>query len=168
MMSRLRAFLAFQSGRALGEMPISRGAKAPYDKSTIKTFSMGISWDNNNALTTRRHKISGVHERVRIPPATRLEGVVITLLSSGHRVFGTAESDPNNQGMLPLSSLFLSGWPSYGGSASDCSRGSREWAAAVIGGYVGAAYGSKRFGSTTLKRLLAIVLVIAGLKMIFT
>lgn len=43
------------------------------------------------------------------------------------------------------------------------------WApAAVIGGYIGAEYGSKRLGSLTLKRLLAIVLIIAGLKMMFT
>jgi uncharacterized membrane protein YfcA len=43
------------------------------------------------------------------------------------------------------------------------------WAtAAVIGGYVGAEYGSKRLGNITLKRLLAVVLIIAGLKMLFT
>lgn len=43
------------------------------------------------------------------------------------------------------------------------------WApAAVLGGYIGAEYGSKRFGNLTLKRLLAVVLVIAGLKMMFT
>ena len=43
------------------------------------------------------------------------------------------------------------------------------WAvAAIIGGYIGAEYGSKRLGNITLRRLLAVVLVIAGLKMIFT
>ena len=43
------------------------------------------------------------------------------------------------------------------------------WApAAAIGGYIGAEYGSKRFGSLTLKRLLAVVLIVAGLKMMFT
>jgi uncharacterized protein len=43
------------------------------------------------------------------------------------------------------------------------------WApAAVIGGFIGAEYGSKHLGSLALKRLLAIVLIIAGLKMLFT
>src|SRR5687767_7802875 len=43
------------------------------------------------------------------------------------------------------------------------------WAPAVaIGGYIGAEYGSKRFGNLTLKRLLAVVLIVAGLKMMFT
>ncbi len=43
------------------------------------------------------------------------------------------------------------------------------WAiAAIIGGYLGAEYGSKRLGNAILKRLLAIVLVIAGLKMSLT
>ena len=42
------------------------------------------------------------------------------------------------------------------------------WAiAAVVGGWIGADYGSKRIGSATLRQLLAVVLVIAGLKMIF-
>jgi uncharacterized protein len=41
------------------------------------------------------------------------------------------------------------------------------WAvAAIVGGYIGADYGSRRFGNITIKRLLAAVLVIAGLKMI--
>ncbi len=40
--------------------------------------------------------------------------------------------------------------------------------AAVIGGYIGAEFGSKRLGNVTLKRLLAVVLIIAGLKIIFT
>ena len=43
------------------------------------------------------------------------------------------------------------------------------WAlAAVIGGYIGAEYGSKQFSSPTIKRLLAVALVIAGIKMIMT
>lgn len=41
------------------------------------------------------------------------------------------------------------------------------WApAAIIGGYIGAEYGSKRFGNPMIKRLLALVLVVAGIKMI--
>lgn len=40
--------------------------------------------------------------------------------------------------------------------------------AAAIGGYIGAEYGSRQVNSIILKRLLAIVLVIAGLKMLFT
>lgn len=40
------------------------------------------------------------------------------------------------------------------------------WAvAAVVGGYLGAEYGSRRFSNATIKRLLAAVLVIGGLKM---
>jgi hypothetical protein len=43
------------------------------------------------------------------------------------------------------------------------------WAiAAGVGGFIGSEYGSKRLGNITLRRLLAAVLVIAGLKMIFT
>ena len=41
------------------------------------------------------------------------------------------------------------------------------WAvAAVVGGYVGAEYGSRRLGSPSIQRLLAVVLVIAGVKMV--
>jgi uncharacterized membrane protein YfcA len=39
-------------------------------------------------------------------------------------------------------------------------------AAAMLGGWVGAEYGSRRFSHLTLQRLLAVVLVIAGLKLI--
>ena len=39
--------------------------------------------------------------------------------------------------------------------------------AAVGGGLVGAEYGSRRLGSTSLRRLLAVVLAVAGLKLIF-
>lgn len=41
-------------------------------------------------------------------------------------------------------------------------------AAAVIGGLVGAEYGSRRLGNTMIQKLLAGVLVIAGLKMVFS
>jgi len=37
----------------------------------------------------------------------------------------------------------------------------------VIGGFIGAEYGSKRLGNTTIQWLLAVVLIIAGIKMIF-
>ncbi|MEW6180689.1 MAG: sulfite exporter TauE/SafE family protein [Chloroflexota bacterium] len=40
-------------------------------------------------------------------------------------------------------------------------------AVAVVGGWLGAEYGSRRLGSPALQRMLAVVLVIAGLKMIF-
>ena len=41
------------------------------------------------------------------------------------------------------------------------------WAvAAVVGGYVGAEYGSRRLGNPSIQRLLAVVLVIAGVKMV--
>jgi uncharacterized protein len=41
------------------------------------------------------------------------------------------------------------------------------WAvAAIAGGYIGADYGSRRFGNITIKRLLAAVLAIAGFKML--
>lgn len=43
------------------------------------------------------------------------------------------------------------------------------WAvAAVVGGFVGAEYGSKHLGNPTIQKLLAVVLVIAGAKMIAT
>jgi hypothetical protein len=42
------------------------------------------------------------------------------------------------------------------------------WAtAAFIGGWIGAEYGSRRLGRVAIRRLLAVVLVLAGLKMIF-
>ena len=41
-------------------------------------------------------------------------------------------------------------------------------AAAVIGGTVGSQMGSSRFQPQVIKRLLALVLVIAGLKLILT
>lgn len=40
--------------------------------------------------------------------------------------------------------------------------------AAAAGGWIGAEYGSKRIGSQLLQRLLAVVLVIAGMKLILT
>lgn len=43
------------------------------------------------------------------------------------------------------------------------------WAvAAVVGGFIGAEYGSKRLGNPTIQKLLAAVLVVAGAKMIAT
>jgi hypothetical protein len=39
-------------------------------------------------------------------------------------------------------------------------------AAAVVGGIIGSEFGSRRLGNLTLRRLLAVVLVIAGLKLI--
>jgi uncharacterized membrane protein YfcA len=43
------------------------------------------------------------------------------------------------------------------------------WAAAAgVGGWIGAEYGSRKFSTTTLTRLLSAVLVVAGLKLIFT
>ncbi len=41
-------------------------------------------------------------------------------------------------------------------------------AAAVVGGFLGSEFGSKRLGSITLRRLLAVVLIIAGIKIILT
>ena len=38
--------------------------------------------------------------------------------------------------------------------------------AAIAGGWIGAEYGSKRFTNLTIRRLLALILVIAGIKMI--
>lgn len=40
--------------------------------------------------------------------------------------------------------------------------------AAIVGGYIGAEYGSKRIATARLRQLLAAVLIIAGLKLIFT
>ncbi len=43
------------------------------------------------------------------------------------------------------------------------------WAiAAGVGGFIGAEYGSKRFGNPTIKRLLGVVLLVAGVKMVLT
>ncbi|HEX9959627.1 MAG TPA: sulfite exporter TauE/SafE family protein, partial [Pyrinomonadaceae bacterium] len=41
-------------------------------------------------------------------------------------------------------------------------------AAAISGGIIGSTLGSRRFNSITLRRVLSLVLVIAGLKLIFT
>lgn len=41
-------------------------------------------------------------------------------------------------------------------------------AAAAVGGWIGAEYGSRRLARTTLQRLLAVVLIIAALKLTFT
>jgi len=46
-------------------------------------------------------------------------------------------------------------------------HGIAVWAvAAVVGGYIGAEYGSKHFSNSTIKRLLALVLLVAGAKML--
>jgi uncharacterized membrane protein YfcA len=37
----------------------------------------------------------------------------------------------------------------------------------LLGGFIGAEYGSKRLGNTAIQWLLAIVLIIGGIKMIF-
>jgi uncharacterized membrane protein YfcA len=43
------------------------------------------------------------------------------------------------------------------------------WLMAVaIGGYIGAEYGSQRLGNVTIKRLLSLVLLVAGVKMLVT
>ncbi|MEE9332151.1 MAG: TSUP family transporter, partial [Methylophilaceae bacterium] len=40
--------------------------------------------------------------------------------------------------------------------------------AAVIGGLIGAEYGSRRLANPTIRKILALVLVVAGAKMLFT
>ncbi len=40
--------------------------------------------------------------------------------------------------------------------------------AALAGGFLGAEWGSRRFGNPTILRLLAVVLVIAGAKMVLS
>ena len=41
-------------------------------------------------------------------------------------------------------------------------------AAAVIGGFIGSEVGSKHLGNVAIQRVLAVVLAIAGVKMVFT
>jgi uncharacterized membrane protein YfcA len=41
-------------------------------------------------------------------------------------------------------------------------------AAAIVGGSAGSYFGSHRFNHVVIKRLLAVVLLIAGVKLIFT
>jgi hypothetical protein len=41
-------------------------------------------------------------------------------------------------------------------------------AAAVIGGFIGSELGSRHLGDVAIQRILAVVLAIAGLKMVFT
>jgi uncharacterized membrane protein YfcA len=54
-------------------------------------------------------------------------------------------------------------------NTSQLPDGIAVWAvAAVIGGYIGAEYGSKRFENPTIKILLSLVLLVAGIKMIVT
>ncbi|HKR60339.1 MAG TPA: sulfite exporter TauE/SafE family protein, partial [Pyrinomonadaceae bacterium] len=40
--------------------------------------------------------------------------------------------------------------------------------AAILGGFIGSEFGSKRIASANLRRLLALVLIVAGCKLIFT
>jgi len=40
-------------------------------------------------------------------------------------------------------------------------------AAAVLGGWIGASYGSKRAPAPVLRQLLSLVLIVAGVKLIF-
>lgn len=55
------------------------------------------------------------------------------------------------------------------GAAPQLPAGLPFWGvAAVVGGFVGAEYGSKRLGNPTIRRLLAVVLAIAGAKIIAT
>jgi uncharacterized protein len=42
------------------------------------------------------------------------------------------------------------------------------WAAAIVGGFIGSRFGSYQANPDLIRRLLAVVLAIAGLKMIFT
>jgi hypothetical protein len=62
----------------------------------------------------------------------------------------------------------ISGLLGHLSSASSLPRAIPLWAlAAVAGGIVGAEYGSKRLNTVTLRRFLAVVLIIAALKTIF-
>ena len=55
----------------------------------------------------------------------------------------------------------------HSGGLSNLPASIPPWAVVVIvGGYLGAEFGSRRFSNATIKRLLAAVLVIGGLKMI--
>jgi uncharacterized membrane protein YfcA len=63
---------------------------------------------------------------------------------------------------------------SISGLAGNCRQAadlpSSVWfwiAAAVAGGIIGSTLGSKRFNSLTLRRVLAVVLLFAGVKLIF-
>ena len=53
-------------------------------------------------------------------------------------------------------------------SLSSLPRSIAVWAAAaIVGGWIGAEWGSRRLAGTSLRRLLAVVLVVAGLKLMF-
>ncbi|MCA6062684.1 sulfite exporter TauE/SafE family protein [Thalassolituus marinus] len=58
-------------------------------------------------------------------------------------------------GVMSVSTTFHSALPLWG-------------VMVLVGGYLGAEYGSKRLGNPTIQRLLALVLVVAGAKMIAT
>ena len=54
-------------------------------------------------------------------------------------------------------------------NAPQLPKGLAVWAvAAVIGGYIGSEYGSRRLGSPTIRRVLALVLLLASVKMFVT
>jgi uncharacterized membrane protein YfcA len=62
----------------------------------------------------------------------------------------------------------ISGLAGNLGQARDLPATVWVWiAAAVVGGIIGSTLGSKRFNSLTLRRVLAVVLVFAGIKLIF-
>jgi uncharacterized membrane protein YfcA len=56
-----------------------------------------------------------------------------------------------------------------GSNSPQLPAGFSIWLMAVaIGGYIGAEYGSQRLGNITIKRLLSLVLLVAGVKMLVT
>lgn len=60
----------------------------------------------------------------------------------------------------------MSGLAGHLSSVASISPWAAPWAvAAAVGGWIGAEYGSRRLGNQTIRLLLAVVLVIAGLKM---
>jgi uncharacterized protein len=60
----------------------------------------------------------------------------------------------------------LSGLISVFSKSPSLPYGLRYWAiAAIIGGYIGAEYGSKRLNNATIRKILALVLLFAGLRM---
>jgi len=62
----------------------------------------------------------------------------------------------------------MSGLAGHLSSLASISPWAAPWAvAAAVGGWIGAEYGSRRLGNQTIRLLLAVVLVVAGLKMMF-
>ena len=63
----------------------------------------------------------------------------------------------------------LAGFGGIASKAVPVSFGLTYWAAAaLLGGYLGAEYGSRRLGNPMIQRLLSLVLLIAGIKMMAT